>query len=166
MKTQVQSIEVPQGNKPWKATLSDGRAYATFDPGLPLGLTVGMWIDATTHTEQRESGGRTYENLYIDGWQVIDTPAAGEVPATPAPTDWEAKDRRIALESAASSAAQVMQALAISSPSLVSSETFKTLYRVIYRDIQTAGAGEPFEELKPPSRPKPNDSAEADVMRL
>ena len=166
MKTQVKAIEVPQGNKPWKATLSDGRAYATFDPELPLGLTVGMWIDATTHTEQREAGGRSYENLYLDGWQVIDTPAAGEVPAAPAPTDWEAKDRRIALESAASSAAQVMQALAVSNPTVVTSPNFISLYRLIYQDIQAAGAGSPFEELKPPSRPKPNDSAEADVMRL
>ena len=153
MITRVMAITPPEGSKPCKVKL-DGKEYATFDESVYQNLTVGMEIDATVSARTNSKNGRNYTNLYLDSWVPVSAPeppgASNGHPSVP-PEVWEAKDRRIAMESAYSTAARYY-AHRPGEPS-----DLARLARALYRDIQLAGQGQPFPPLKAPTNPPPTE---------
>lgn len=137
---------------PWtryKYTFQDGKSASTFDPDIIKMVVIGQPYDWTLEPKGK----------YVNILEVKPAPPNGK-PETVAPEQpvayqengtevsqdiWEAKDRRIAMESAYGSAARFL-----SGPTGVGSdkETLVNLARLIYSDIQRAGKGETLGPVK------------------
>lgn len=120
-----------------------GRRLDTKKTALVSKIEKGMRIRA----EVTESVNGDYTNYLLDSWEPVgsgDGGSNGGQESKPE-TDWDAKDRAIAYESALSSAAQFMQALAVAKPEAVTSENWINAAQAAYQRIQKARAGGLFD---------------------
>ena len=115
------------------------------------GLDAGMVVEAEyTETTNTGDNGRIFTNRRLVSWKLADAPVEADADKEPLPVDkpnWDARDRAIAMESAYSSAAQYMQALAaVGQADSVTGANFIRLAHVIYNDVQSAKANKDFRE--------------------
>ena len=150
----------------WKIKVG-GKTLDTKIDEIVGGMEAGMNIAA----ECKVSKNGKYTNYQLQEWHEVDGAApAAPRPAKPgsnaAPADssaddpWEAKDRRIAMESAYSTAARYMQALATAGniPDNALFEDFQSVAQSIYADVLKAGRGEPFDAQKAARELFPKDA--------
>lgn len=134
----VQKIDITEGAKngrPWRKwtfTFTDATKAGTFDETAAAVAPVG-----STRDFELEQEGQ-YTNIK----SVKEAPKEAVETAQGGKPDWEAKDRRIAMESAYASAARFYQHRE-GGPKDVA-----RLARAMYRDIQTAGENGEFPALK------------------
>lgn len=153
--TEIERLDSKAGAPYWKVHIK-GKEYVTSREETIGDLHAGAMITAEVVEEKKGN----YTNRYFNSWEYVtglkqDASASQRevMPtATVIPETWEAKDRRIAMESAYSSAARFYRGLGAEPKALAA------LARAIYRDIQLAGKGVPFPPLKD-ERPQ-NDAIE------
>lgn len=140
----VSSIEGPNKGGFYTVKLGDF-ILSTKQEEVIQSLEAGMTISAEYTTAKKGK----YTNYYLEEWTPMKTSAnspkttnkAAE-PAQPrdnVPTEgwgWEAKDRAIAAESALSSAAQFMQAVAVAHPDHVTTANWIEAGRQAYKVVQ------------------------------
>ena len=146
MRLQVTAFKPPTGNGPFKVTLSDGNEYRSFDADVYGGIAVGQWGEAASTTKSRVYNNKTYQDLMLTSWKPEAAPAGSVDAPTPTnstvpPEVWEAKDRTLAMQSALSSAAQYMQALAVAKPELINVQNWIAAGREAYKLVQRARLG-------------------------
>lgn len=142
----VREIKPASGNFPFKVKLSDGNEYASFDDALPKNFQIGQQIEADVESKPTVKNGKTYTNHYINSWkELAPSPAGTEASTTAPPTDWDAKDRTIAMESAYASSARLFAGAWAAGDIDETLKKFALTARAIYRDVQKARAGESFE---------------------
>ena len=163
----VQAIdehEAKSGKTYWKVKVK-GVEYTTFDYENIDGLEVGMSVQA----DVAEKKDGKFTNRYWNSWEATGEPAEGPAThsngkaATAPPTtgEWEAKDRRIAMEAAYGSAARFMNALAYAAkPADVTALNFRALARTIYHDVIAAGKGSEFKAPAPGAGKTPTPAAD------
>ncbi len=128
---------------PYKVRLGDGIDYDTFDQKLLADLKPGMCIEA----EVSEKQNGQYLNHYLGSWTLSMAKAPeGAAPPAPAAPDWDAKDRRIAMESAYHSAAIIFTGAWTQAADDEGWTEFKKRFNglavAIYQGVQKAGRGE------------------------
>lgn len=156
--TKIEALESKKGVDYWKIHLK-GKAYTAFDPDVVEGLHEGLLIRA----DVGEKKDGKYTNYYFNSYEIVGAaldppPAPNGKGDTPATTDWEVKDRRIAMEAAYGSASRFMLAAATAgNQEAVTAKNLTALGRAIYKDVLAAGRGATFGAAKaePPIPPSP-----------
>lgn len=137
MLTKVKEFVPKDGKIPFRITLShDGNVYTTQRAEVVSGLKIGLLIDADVESGRNDKG---YDYHYFNGWKLATPEQQAEAP----PDMSEARDRRIAMESAYGSATTFYAGRDIPPKELAA------VARAIFRDIIAAGAGESFEPKEP-----------------
>lgn len=131
----------------WIATFTNGQNASTFDPNIGAPLVAGQTRDFTLEQNGEYWNIKGFGDLLDPSAAVPTSPGSANVPDAV----WEAKDRRMAMESAAKSASIFMQAWSIASIDNVTPANFRSVYLMLYQDIIDAGEDK-IKTTTPPSQ--------------
>jgi hypothetical protein len=132
--------------------------------GKWYGLWEGEPPDEGESITAEWSTSKDGKYLNIQGWSPAGKAAPETKPTSISPDAFEAKDRRIAMESAYSSAARVLAAMLVKGLD-VGSHELHLLARQVFENVQAAGAGTPcpWPRAKSDGKPAVPEAGNADA---
>jgi len=135
----LQKKDEEENDKGWTKLMVGKVNMATRYAAKVDGIKEGATYKAGYSIQSKTRDGKTYVNNYLESLEPVE---GASVASAPPKTDWEAKDRRIAMEAAYHAASRYYQGREGGSADL------QMLARGIYADIMQAGRDEPFGDLE------------------